>query len=77
MVHIGVLRAGEKSNLPKTMVLFVRKNGKKTEAIGADRDIAEVIESLMADGVTEKDMKKGLFLRAVGEDSIVFAEIKA
>jgi leucyl aminopeptidase len=69
MVHIEVMRAATKTALPKTMVLFVRKNGKKTEAIGADRDIATVIESLTTDGVTEKDMKKGLFLRAVGADS--------
>lgn len=68
MVQIDIARPTSKLDSAKTMVLFVRKNGKKTEAVGADRDIAEVIESIHHDGLTHKDLKKGLFLRAVGEN---------
>ncbi len=67
MVHIEVARAASKTHLPKTLVVFVRKTGNKTEAIGADLDIAPVLASLEEDGLTHRDLKKGLFLRSVGE----------
>jgi leucyl aminopeptidase len=68
MVHIEIARAASKSPQPKTMVVFVRKSGNKTEAIGADRDMAPVLASIEEDGLTHGDLKKGLFLRSVGEN---------
>lgn len=63
MIHFRTKKATEQKNLPPTLVIFVKKIGNKTEAIGANREIASLLAATLEDGLVFSDFKKGIFLR--------------
>lgn len=65
MVQISTKRFSDKNFSTKTLVVFVQKSGNKMHALGADQDVAELIEELHEDGFAMSDLKKGVFLRSV------------
>ncbi|OFZ15467.1 MAG: hypothetical protein A2Z20_12300 [Bdellovibrionales bacterium RBG_16_40_8] len=50
-----------------TLVVFVHKKGKKTEAMGATAHIADLLDNALVEGMSFSDLKKGIFLRGAGE----------
>jgi len=63
MIQIQIKKASDSKNPASTLVVFVRKNGKQSEAIGANSEVAHFIGQILDDGLSDADLKKGVFFR--------------
>lgn len=63
MTQVRIKSIADEKNAPQTIVVIVRKSGKKTEALGADKEISGLVNSALEDGLTFENLKRGLFLR--------------
>jgi leucyl aminopeptidase len=75
MIQIRTRKASETKNWPKTLVVIVRKSGKNTEALGADKEIASLIDTALEDGLSFSDLKKGVFLRGASPAGAPFRHV--
>lgn len=66
-VHTQGKKGG--STQPSTLVVVVRKTGNKTEALGAGKEIAELLNCATEDGLSFDELKKGVFFRAAQLDA--------
>ena len=68
MIKVQTSSKKTTKNGPSTLVVLVRKSGKKTEALGATKEVAELINFITEDELQFSDLKSGVFFRGVGED---------
>jgi leucyl aminopeptidase len=63
MIQVLVKKATDTKHSASTLVVFVRKSDKKSEALGANAEVAHYIGQLIEDGLSDADLKKGVFFR--------------